>query len=376
MTGRTGPVGVGLIGTGMISDYYLDNLVRFPDLVVHALGDLDDSRAAEKAAKYGIPVSGSTRAVLDHPDVEIVINLTIPAAHVPVSLEAIAAGKHVWIEKPIGIDRASAADLLKRAADAGLRVGVAPDTVLNPGIQTARRALLDGVIGRPLTARTMMRWTGPDLVHPAPEFLFARGGGPLLDMGPYYLTSLVSIFGPVSRVMAAGSIARPTRSVRVGERAGTVFPVEVPTHVDALLLFANGAHAQCTFSNDSPVFEHGTLEVYGETGMLLAPDPNMPDGDTRIARHPLEYALPLEPTWETIAPAGVVIGRGLGPLEMARAIREDRPHTATGELALHILDVMLAIEESVASREPVALTTTVAEVPLIDSSRDPFARTV
>ncbi|MGO3885272.1 MAG: Gfo/Idh/MocA family protein [Mycetocola sp.] len=376
MSTTTGPVGVGIVGAGMISDYYLDNLTRFPDLRVLAIGDLNEEVAAEKAAKYNVPVSGSPAAVLAHPEVEIVINLTIPAAHVPVALDALAAGKHVWIEKPIGIDRESARTLLEAADRAGLRVGVAPDTVLNPGIQTARRVINDGTIGRPLTARTMMRWTGPDLVHPNPSFLFAPGGGPLLDMGPYYATTLVSVFGRASSVYAVGSRAKQTRRVQVGPNAGQEFPVQVPTHVDALISFANGASAQVTFSNDSPLFEQGTVEINGETGMLIAPDPNMSDGDSRVARHPSEWAQPLEPSWEEHPAQGTVTGRGFGALDMARSIRENRPHVASGELALHVLDILLSIEESAASGAPVAITSTVDEVPLVDLDRDPFSATL
>ncbi len=373
---RRGPVGVGIIGTGMISNAYLDNLTRFPDVRVVVLGDLNEALAAEKAASYGVPFSGSPASVLANDDVEIVINLTIPAAHVPVALDAIAAGKHVWIEKPIGIDRQEAKALLEAADAAGLRVGVAPDTVLNPGIQTALRHLASGIIGTPLTARTMMRYSGPDLFHPNPEFLFARGGGPLLDMGPYYVTTLVSAFGPVRKVYATGSTAKEARTVKLGPNAGQSFPVEVLTHVDALVTFESGASAQLTFSNDSPLAETGTVEIIGPGGMLIAPDPNHADGGTRVARHPQEYSETLEPSWEEYPDEGTVTGRGYGTLDMARGIREGLPHVATGELALHVLDIMLAIEESAAAGEVVVVESTLERVPLVDHQRDPFAATL
>lgn len=376
MSAKSGPVGIGVIGTGMISDAYLKNLVRFPDVRVVALGDLDEQRAREKADTYSVPHSGSSQSVLDDPDVEIVVNLTIPAAHVPVSLQAIAAGKHVWLEKPIGIDRESAAELLAAADSAGLLVGVAPDTVLNPGIQTALRTYASGAVGKAFSARTMMRWTGPDLFHPSPEFLFAKGGGPLLDMGPYYITGLIDFFGPVQQVAAIGSRAKDVRTIKTGPRAGQSFPVEVHTHVDALISFAGGVAAQCTFSNDSPVGETGIFEIIGETGMLVVPDPNMADGTTKIARHPADMANRNTPVWETIEAVGTVVGRGLGTLDMARAIREGRQHIATGALGLHVLDVMLSIEESADTNRIVSINSTVGEIPLVDTDRDPFDSTL
>ena len=179
----SGPVGVGFIGTGMISDTYLENLTSFPDVRVVILGDLDQQRARAQAEKYDVPQWGSSEDVLAHPDVEIIVNLTIPAAHAQVASEAIAAGKHVWSEKPISVDRASGRALLEQAESAGLLVGVAPDTMLGQGVQTARRAIAHGDIGVPMSAQTVMQYPGPDIFHPNPEFLFARGAGPLFDMG-------------------------------------------------------------------------------------------------------------------------------------------------------------------------------------------------
>src|SRR3712207_1526801 len=191
----TGPVGVGFIGTGMISNTYLDNLTKFPDITVVILGDLNAERARSQAEKHGIPQWGSADDVLAHPDVEVVVNLTIPAAHAEVAGRAISAGKHVWSEKPISVDRASGRALLEQAEAAGVLLGVAPDTVLGPGVQTARRAIANGDIGEPLSAQTIMQYVGPDIFHPDPEFLFAKGAGPLFDMGPYYLTTLIHVFG-------------------------------------------------------------------------------------------------------------------------------------------------------------------------------------
>jgi predicted dehydrogenase len=221
----SGPVGVGFVGVGVISDTYIENLKSFPDIEVLILGDILTDRAASQAEKHGIPASGTTADVLAHPGVELVINLTVPAVHVEISAQAIAAGKHVWSEKPIGIDRESALALLQQADAAGLRVGIAPDTVLGPGIQSAKRAIERGDIGRPLFAQTSMQYQGPEVFHPNPAFLYAHGAGPLFDMGPYYLTSLVSILGPVAAVAALGLKPVEQREILVGPDAGKTFPV-------------------------------------------------------------------------------------------------------------------------------------------------------
>ncbi|UIN31391.1 Gfo/Idh/MocA family protein [Microbacterium binotii] len=366
MTG-TGPVGVGVIGAGMISDTYLDNLRSFPDVRVLAIGDLDTARAAAQAARHQVSLAGGPEDVLSHPDVEIVVNLTIPAAHAAVSAAAIAAGKHVWSEKPIGIDRASARDLLTAADAAGLRVGVAPDTILGPGLQTARRAVLRGDIGVPLSAHTTMQYIGPDTFHPDPEFLFARGAGPLFDMGPYYVSALVSILGPIDRVMALGSQSRATREIQVGDRAGTAFPVEVPTHVQALTRFEGGAAADSVFSFDAVLARSGVIEINGTEGALVVPDPNTFGGEVRVGRA-LGGA---EPSWETVEPVGIEAGRGLGVLDMARAIRADAAHIATGRLGYHVLDTLVAIDESIDAGVPIVVDSSVEPLPLVPADRDP-----
>lgn len=382
MSRSTKPVGIGVIGTGMISNSYLQNLVRFPDVKVLALADLDPELARKKAEEFDVPTWGTPHCVLEHDEIEIVINLTIPKAHVPVALQVIAAGKHVWSEKPIGVDIDESRELLESAERAGLRVGVAPDTILNPGTQSARRLISSGAIGEIQNARTVMRWPGPDSFHPNADFLFAPGGGPLLDMGPYYLSALVSIFGSVARVYATGSKMRDTREIRFGPRTGEKFPVDVFTHVESLITFESGATAMSTYSNDVPVFEQGVVEINGTEGLLLAPDPMRPSGDSQIVRYPVDWA-PIpgqmtnpEPIVETYEAEGTVVGRGIGVLEMARAIREDGKHTATGDLAFHVLDTMLSIQKSAELGVALDVESTVGEVPLIDASRDPFAATL
>ncbi|MFK0114113.1 Gfo/Idh/MocA family protein [Streptomyces sp. NPDC091217] len=367
------PAGVGLIGAGNISDQYLTNLTQFPDVHVAVVGDLDTARAETQARKYGVEEWGTAADVLAHPDVDIVVNLTVPAVHAEVSSAILAAGKHVWSEKPIAVDRADARALLDQAAAAGLRIGVAPDTVLGPGLQTALRAIARGDIGTPLSAQTVMQYAGPDLWHPNPEFLFARGAGPLFDMGPYYLTTLVCLFGSVARVAALGSTARAVRTVRSGDRAGTEFTVAVPTHVSALTQFADGGVGQSVFSFDSPLTRTGFVEITGSEGTLVLPDPNTFAGDVRITRVPGQGR---DPEWETVTPVGIEAGRGLGVLDMARAIRGGQPHIATGDLGYHVLDTMMSIDEAVTSGETVHVSSAAPETLLVPEDRDPYGATL
>jgi predicted dehydrogenase len=210
------------------------------------------------------------------------VNLTIPVAHADVSGEAIAAGKHVWSEKPLTLDVASGRALLAAADAAGVRVGCAPDTVLGAGLQTARRLIGQGAIGAPQTALTLMQSPGPESWHHSPEFLFQPGAGPLFDLGPYYFSALATIFGPAARVAAVGRRAAATRVIGSGPKAGTEFPVDVPTHVGALVEYESGAAASLLFSFDSPLPRHGFVEITGTEGTMAVPDPNRFDGDIKI----------------------------------------------------------------------------------------------
>ena len=371
-------VGVGIIGVGVISDTYLQNLSSFPDIDVLVVGDLLLDRAQAQAEKYGVPAFGSADDVLAHPGVDLVINLTIPAVHIEVSRAAIAAGKHVWTEKPLGLDRDDAAALLREAEAAGLRIGSAPDTLLGPGFQAARRAIDSGIIGRPLFAQTAFQTQGPDLWHPSPAFLFAKGAGPLLDMGPYYFSALVSLLGPVDRVSAVGTKAREEREIHTGPNAGTTFPVEVPSTIQIVTAFEQGAQAQSLLSFDSALERHGIVEIHGTEGTIVIPDPNQFAG--RIA-----YVKPLgvirdgmkfEQEWIEISHEDIEIGRGLGALDMVRAIAAGRPHVASGELGFHVLDILLSAEEAAATGQTVVVQSTVAPVPLLPEGFDPFAATL
>jgi predicted dehydrogenase len=363
---RTGRVGVGVIGAGVISGEYLDNLTTFPDLDVLFVADLDLARAKAQAEKYGVAGSGSVEELLAHPEIEIVVNLTIPVAHVEVALRALAAGKNVWTEKPFALDRDSGEKLLGEAAKLGLRVATAPDTFLGAGLQTALRLVEDGAVGTPLTALALMQSPGPDSWHPSPEFLFQDGGGPLFDIGPYYLTVLAQVFGPAKRVTAAASTARPVRVIGSGPRAGATFDVTVPTHHSALIEFESGASAQTIFSFESHRKRAGFVEVSGTTGTIAFPDPNRFVGDSLVFDG-------TDDDGRTVLSVGSKSTRGTGVAELAQAIRAGRPERANGAQAFHVLDIMVSITESASRGETVTIGSSFAKAPAVPPGWDPTA---
>lgn len=336
------PFGIGVIGCGNISNQYLRHLTAFPDLAVVICADLEAARAKAQAAAYGVPAWGSPADALAHPGVQLIVNLTIPAAHAEVSATAIAAGKHVWSEKPLTLDVAGGRGLLAAADAAGVRVGCAPDTVLGAGLQSARRLIDSGAIGTPLSALALLQGPGPQSWHPDPEFLFAPGAGPLFDLGPYYLSVLAVLFGPALRVAAVGRRPSESRVIGSGPRAGTEFAVAVPTHVAALAEYAAGQAASLLFSWDSPLRRAGFVEITGTEATLALPDPNGFGGDLRVRGAG-------DDDWTVIPAEGATAGRGTGVVDMVRAIRAGAPHRASGELALHVLEMMTAIERSAVS---------------------------
>ena len=347
-TGDGRPFGVGVIGCGNISKQYLQNLTSFPDVQVVICADIDPTRAKSQAAAYGVPEWGSAADALGHGDVQLIVNLTIPVSHAEVTAAAIAAGKHVWSEKPLTLDVAAGRALLSQAEAAGVRVGCAPDTVLGAGLQTSRRLIDSGAIGTPLSALTLLQGPGPQSWHPDPEFLFAPGAGPLFDLGPYYLSVLATLFGPARQVAAIGRRPSESRVIGSGPRAGTAFDVAVPTYVAALAEYVGGAAASLLFSWDSPLSRSGFVEITGTEATLAVPDPNRFDGDIRVRRAG-------DDDWTVIPAEGAAAGRGMGVVDMVRAIRAGARHRASGEMALHVLEMMTAIERSAVSAafEPV-----------------------
>ncbi|HEU4945980.1 MAG TPA: Gfo/Idh/MocA family oxidoreductase [Kribbella sp.] len=346
---------IGLVGAGVISGTYLDHLAELSGVEVAAVADLDLTRAAAVAElRSGVRAMSPDELMAD-PDVEIVLNLTIPAAHAPVSTAALRAGKHVYGEKPLAADRAEAEQLVKLAEAAGLRIGCAPDTVLGTGTQTARAALDRGDVGVPTAASASFVSPGHERWHPAPEFYYRAGGGPLLDMGPYYVTSLVTLLGPVQRVTGWAGRAHEQRTVQAGPRAGETFPVEVPTHVTGVLEHESGALTTVLMSFDIWAARLPKIEIYGTEGTLSVPDPNTFDGVVEIATAEARE-------WTTLPVAGgyAGAGRGVGVADMARAIRTGGPHRADGALAYHVLDVLESLLEAAAQDRPVDVASTVA----------------
>ena len=337
------PVGIGVIGCGYISTTYLETLTAFPHLRVVGCADRLPDRAAARATAFGLPAL-AVDELLGHPDVELVVNLTIPAAHAEVALAAIEAGKSVYNEKPLAIAREDGRRILDAAAAAGVRVGAAPDTFLGAGLQTCRSLLDAGRLGQPVAATAFMLSPGHERWHPDPAFYYQRGGGPLFDMGPYYLTALVSLIGPIRRVTGAARASFPTRTVGSAPKRGEVIDVEVPTHVAAALEFASGPIATLVTSFDVWSSETPKLELYGSGGSLALPDPNTFGGPVRFRPAGADQ-------WEeiTIEHGYAANSRGLGVADMATAIRTGRPHRASGELAYHVLDVMHAIHEAAES---------------------------
>ena len=289
--------------------------------------------------------------------------------HVEVARKALRAGKNVWMEKPFALDRESGRELLDEAKELGLRVATAPDTFLGAGLQTALRMIANGVIGRPLTALALMQSPGPESWHPNPEFLFQEGGGPLFDIGPYYLTALVQTFGPARKVTAVGSTSRATRMIGSGPRVGTEFPVTVPTHYGALIEFEGGASAQLVFSFQSHLMRTGFLEVSGTEGTIVFPDPNNFDGDSVLFSGTGDGG-------QTIPAVGSRSTRGTGVAELAQAIRVGRPERALGEQAFHVLDIMVSIAESAQRGKSVAIESSFEKAPGVPEDWDPKMATL
>ncbi|MEU5640807.1 Gfo/Idh/MocA family protein [Streptomyces milbemycinicus] len=326
---------IGLVGAGKISNAYLTTLPRLNNLRLTAVADLDTERAATAAGTVPGARATTLAGLYEAEDVDLVLNLTIPAAHAEVAHAAIDAGKHVYGEKPLATTTSEARTLLDAAVGAGVRVGCAPDTVLGTGVQSARAALDAGDIGIPVAATAFMVSAGPERWHPDPEFYYRPGGGPLLDMGPYYLTALVTLLGPVRRVVGMASTFRTSRTIGKGPRAGTEFPVEVATHVVGVLEHHSGALSTLMMSFEVWAGALPRIEVYGTDGSLSVPDPNRFDGPVRLFRADTQE-------WEQLPVRGGYqdASRGYGVADLARAVARGGPHRADGELAYHVLDVM------------------------------------
>jgi predicted dehydrogenase len=334
---------------------YLEQLRAAPEVDVVALADRDPARSQARAAEFGVRAAPSAEAVIHDETVELVVILTPPESHAELAQQCVTAGKHVYVEKPLAIGLPSAYKLIAEAAERGLRVGCAPDTFLGDGIQTCKDLIDSGTIGRPIAATATMMCHGHESWHPAPQFYYQPGGGPMLDMGPYYLTALVSLIGPITRVIGLSRTFSAERTIGSEPLRGQKIRVETPTHIVGIVEFASGAVAQVGMSFD--VWRHSLpcIEIYGDEGSLQVPDPNGFEGTVRFARagqsdwceEPLHIRHP-------------GAERGLGIRDMVVAMREGTPHRASGELGLHILEAMLALRDSGEAGEMTRLTTTVA----------------
>lgn len=339
-------VRIGVVGCGRISGAYFGMAKNFPLVDLAACADLDLDAAIAQAHTYGIPKACSVDELLADPSIELVVNLTIPKAHAPISLQALRSGKHLYSEKPLAITREEGTQLLDLARTTGLKVGCAPDTFMGAGLQTARKLIDDGVIGRPLAFTAFMMGRGHESWHPTPEFYYELGGGPMFDMGPYYLTALLNLLGPIKRISGMATIAIPDRTITSQPHAGKKIHVQTPDHVVGIIEFANGCIGTIiqTFATLFPTHDgKQPITIYGETGSLKVPDPNGFDG-------PVHLRKPADPDWREVPPTFVKgYGRSIGVADMAHAIRSGRPHRANLEQAFTVLDLMQGFLDSSAS---------------------------
>jgi len=350
-------VKIGIIGCGVISNIYLKNCTQMFDNIVEvkAVADLVPELAQKRAEEYGIPHVYTVDELLADPEIEIVLNLTAPAAHAPLNLRALTAGKHVYTEKPFALTREDAEEVLQLAESKGLLVGCAPDTFMGAGIQTCRKLIDDGWIGKPYAASgTIIMGNASGGMHPNFQNFLKLGGDPIMDMGPYYLTALVTLLGPVRRV--TGSAQQLNKEITIknpkSHAYGKTVPVEAPTNVTAVLDFRDGAVASLQACKEAFGYSP-RLEVYGTEGILYVPDPNffggavsvkLSNGETKEIPHSHVYAEE---------------GRGIGIADMAYAIQFGRANRASGRLASHILDISLGIFEASEQGRHVTLQSTV-----------------
>lgn len=329
-------INIGIIGCGNISSIYMENIPKYKHLSLYACADLDLNRAKSQAQKFKIPKVYSVEDLLKDPKIDLIINLTIPKAHAEISIAALNNGKHVYVEKPLTVTREEAKEVLDVANKNGLRVGSAPDTFLGAGIQTAIHAIENGEIGTPIGASAFMIGRGHEHWHPDPVFYYEEGGGPMFDMGPYYLTALIALLGPFKRLSGSTRASYKERTILSQPKAGTKIPVKIPTHIAGTIDFVSGAIATITTSFDA--FGGSSLppiEVYGSEGTLIVPDPNTFGGTVLIRK---------KDEWEfneiSSTHQYTDNNRGLGIAEMVYAIQNNEPHRANGEMAYHVLDAM------------------------------------
>ncbi|WP_299753561.1 Gfo/Idh/MocA family oxidoreductase [uncultured Boseongicola sp.] len=356
--------GVGIIGCGNIAFSYLKLAPLFRSINVLAVADLNMDAAVARAEEFSVRAE-TVDGLLAASDIEIIVNLTIPAAHFEVTRQILEAGKHAYSEKPFVLTLEEGEALRELAAKKGLRVGSAPDTFLGGAHQLARSTIDEGMVGEIIGGTCHVMSPGMESWHPNPDFFFQPGGGPILDLGPYYVTNLVQLIGPVKTVSAMASASSKTRIIGNGPRLGETVPVETPTNIHAVLEFANGALITLGASWDVWAHRHKNMELYGTKGSLYVPDPNFFGGDVLLAEQGdsvAEVASQGHPFGIENMEDGRGIGRAnyrcSGLAEMAAAIAEDRPHRCSLELATHVVEIMTAILRSADERTWIDMTTT------------------
>ena len=341
------------MGAGKISGIYLENGAMFDDVEVVACADIMPERAEAQATAYGVSKAYSPQELLADPEVEVVLNLTVPAVHAEVSLAALEAGKHVYTEKPLAVSLEDGRRMLELATEMGLMIGCAPDTFLGGGLQTCRKVMDEGIIGEPVAVTALMMTHGPEDWHPNPDFFYQPGAGPMFDMGPYYLTALATLLGPIRRVTGSARVTFPERTVTSEPHYGSTITVNTPTHVAGVMDFEGGPVGTLVTSFDVYSEEHSRIDVYGTEGTLSLPDPNTFGGPVRVWRTG-------ESAWTEIPLTHPYTenSRGLGLADMARALRSGRRPRASGELGFHALEVIHAFLDSSQSGRHVEVEST------------------
>ncbi len=336
-------VKIGIIGCGNISAAYLRTVRSFSVLEAVALADIDQARAKARAEEFGVPVACSNEELLANPEIEIVVNLTIPQAHRDVSLAAIAAGKNVYSEKPLAITREDGAKIIAAAQAKGVRVGCAPGTFIGGGLQTCRKLIDDGAIGRPVACSGFMMSHGAEHWHPDPAFLYQVGAGPMFDMGPYYLTALTTMLGPITRVAGTAGIQISPRIITSKPKYGEEIIVRTPDHVTGTFTFASGVIGTLITSTAVWGSVLPRIEIYGTEGTLSVPDPNSLGGPVRLSKAGSSE-------WEEVplthGHADSHMMWGIGVADMAHALVSGRAHRASGAQGYHVLELMQAFLES------------------------------
>jgi len=345
---------IGIIGCGQISSVYLEAPRTFDILHTVACADIDMNRARAQAQRFNVPNVYSVEELLADPSIDIVVNLTIPKVHAEIGLAAVEAGKSTYSEKPLAINREQGKALLDAAHAKNLRVGCAPDTFLGGGIQTCIKLINDGRIGEPVAATAFMMSHGPESWHADPDFFYQPGAGPMFDMGPYYLTALVAMIGPVRRVTGSARITFPERLITSQARYGTKIQVNTPTHIAGIMDFASGAVGTIITSFDVWSHQLPRLEVYGTEGTLIVPDPNTFGG-------PVYIRSVQDKDWQEVplTHGYTKNHRGIGVADMAHGIQTGKPQRASGELAYHVLDIMQAFHDSSQEGRHIELTSMV-----------------